>query len=79
MAPFFGQAPWKFLLDLSYKNTVESNSHYIKFISLKKESIKCPTAMSTPAKPCKAWWMVIFFFIRKEGLMCAWGCFYSTG
>ena len=48
----FGQAPWKFLLVLSNKNAIESNSHYIKFISLKKESIKYPTAIRTPGKPC---------------------------
>ena len=46
----FGQASWKFLLDLSNKDGVQSNSRYIKFISLKKESIKCPTAMRTPEK-----------------------------
>ena len=49
----FGQAPWKFLLDVSNKRVIESNSRYIKFISLKKESIKCPTAIRTPGKPCK--------------------------
>ena len=49
----FGPAPWKFPLDLSNKDAIESNSHYIKFISRNKESIKCPTAMRTPGKPCK--------------------------
>ena len=43
-----------FLLDLSNKRATESNSHYIKFISLKKVFIKCPTAMRTPGKPCKS-------------------------
>ena len=33
----FGQAPWKFILDLSNRDTIESNSDYIKFISLKNE------------------------------------------
>ena len=46
----FGQAPWTFLLDLSNKSAIESNSHYIKFISRKKELIKCPTAMRTSGK-----------------------------
>ena len=32
--------------------TIESNYHYIKFISVKKESIKCPTGMMTPGKSC---------------------------
>ena len=44
----FGQVYFKLQLDLSNKDAIESNSHYIKFISLKKESIKCPTAMRTP-------------------------------
>ena len=47
------QAPWKFLLDLFYKDAKESNSLYIKFISLKKQSRKCPTAIRTPEKPYK--------------------------
>ena len=34
----FGQAPWKFLLSLCNKDAVEFNSHYVKFISSKKES-----------------------------------------
>ena len=46
----FRQASWKFLLDLSNKGAIESNSYYIKFISRKKQSIKCPTAMRTPEK-----------------------------
>ena len=45
------QNPCKFLLDLSNKGAVDSNSHYIEFISLKKESMKCPTTMITPGKP----------------------------
>ena len=49
----FWQAPWKFLLDLSNKGAIESNSHYNKFISRKKGSIKFPTATRTPGKPCK--------------------------
>ena len=49
----FGQALWKFLLDLSNKGAVASNSHYIKFISHTKESIKCPTARRISGKPCK--------------------------
>ena len=49
----FGQAPLKFLLDLSNNGAIESNSHYFKFISRKKESIKCSIAMRTPGKPCK--------------------------
>ena len=48
----FGQASWNLLLDLSKKDAIESNSCYIKLISLQKESIKCPTAMRTPGKPC---------------------------
>ena len=48
----FGQVSFKLSLDLSNKGAIESNSHCIKFISLKKESIKCPTAMRTPGKPC---------------------------
>ena len=32
--------------------TIESDTHYIKFISLKKESIKCPTGMRTAGIPC---------------------------
>ena len=43
----FGQASWKFVLVLSNKGAIESNSHYMKFISHMKESIKCPTAMKT--------------------------------
>ena len=46
------QDPCKFLLDLSNKSAIETNSHYIKLISLKKDSIKCPTAMRTPGNPC---------------------------
>ena len=49
----FEQAPRKFLLDLSKKVAIESNSHYIMFISRKKESTKCRTGMRTPGKPCK--------------------------
>ena len=49
----FEQAPCKFLLNLSNKGAIESNSHYIKFISSKKEPTKCPTAIGTPSKPCK--------------------------
>ena len=49
----FGQDSWKFLLDLSNKDAIESSYRYIKFISLKKESIKCLTAMRTPGKLCK--------------------------
>ena len=49
---YFGQAAWTFLLDLSNKSAVEYNSYYIKFISYKKESIKCPTAMRAAGKPC---------------------------
>ena len=41
-----GLAPCKFLLDVSNKDAIESNSHYIKFISLEKESIKCRRAES---------------------------------
>ena len=48
----FRQDRTKFLLDLSIKGAIESNSHYIKFISRKKELIKCPTAMRTAGKPC---------------------------
>ena len=48
----FEQAPWNFLLDLFNKGARESNSHYINFISRKKELIMCPTAMRTPGKPC---------------------------
>ena len=51
----FWQAPCKFLLDLSFKGSIDSNSHYIKFISRMKESIKCPTAMSTPGNPCNVY------------------------
>ena len=53
-SPVFAQAPWKFLLDLPNNDATESNSHCIKFISRKKESIKCPTAKRTPGNPCKA-------------------------
>ena len=49
----FGQARWKFLLDLSNKGAVKSNPNYIKFISHKKESIMCAAAMRTSEKPCK--------------------------
>ena len=48
----FGQTPWKFLLDLSDKGAIKSNSHYFKLISRMKGSIKCLTAMRTPGKPC---------------------------
>ena len=48
----FGQASLKFLLDVSNKGAIESNSHYFKFISRKMESIKCSKAMRTPGKPC---------------------------
>ena len=48
----FGQAPWKFLLDLTNKSAIESNSHNIRFISRMKESIKYPTALRTPGKSC---------------------------
>ena len=48
----FEQAPWKFPLDLFNKGVIEINSHYIKFISRKKESIMSPTAMITPGNPC---------------------------
>ena len=51
IGPFFGQTRWNFPLDLSNNGAIESNSHYNKFISRKKESIKCPTAMSTSGKP----------------------------
>ena len=47
------QAPWKFLLHMSNKGAIGSNSLHMKFILLKKESIKYPTAMTTPGKPCK--------------------------
>ena len=43
----------QFLLDLSNKGVIESYSHHIRFISRKKELIKCPTATTTPGKPCK--------------------------
>ena len=46
----FGQAPWKILLDLFNKSGIESN--YIKFISRKKQPIKCLAAMRTPGKLC---------------------------
>ena len=46
---------WKFLLDVSNRGAVQSNSDYVKFISRMKESIKCPTAMRTPRKPCKVY------------------------
>ena len=48
----FRQATCKFLLDLSNKGAIESNSNYIKYISRKKESVKCPTAIGTSGKPC---------------------------
>ena len=48
----FGQDRWKLLLDLYNKDAIESNSHYIKFISRKTKSVKCPIAMGTPGKPC---------------------------
>ena len=48
----FGQAPWKFQLDLSNKSVIESNSRNIKFISRKKEAIEYHTAMRTSGKPC---------------------------
>ena len=35
----FGQAPWKFLLDLSNKSAIESNFHHIKFTSHKSSVI----------------------------------------
>ena len=52
MAPFLYR-----LLGISYlichnKGDTESNSHYIKFCSRKKESIKCTKAMSTLVKSC---------------------------
>ena len=42
----------EFPMDMSNKGGNESNYHYIKFILLKKESIKCLTAMRTLGKPC---------------------------
>ena len=47
-----GQALWKLLLDLSNQGAIESNSHYIRFISCKKESRKGPTVMRTPGTLC---------------------------
>ena len=32
----FGQAYWKFLFDLSNKSAIDSNSHYLHFISTEK-------------------------------------------
>ena len=53
-ATLFREATWKILLVFfSDKGAIESNSYYIKFITRKKQSIKCPTAMRTPEKPCK--------------------------
>ena len=38
-------------MDLSNKDAIESNSNKIKFVSRKKESIKCATAMRSTGKP----------------------------
>ena len=52
----FGQVPiGKYLLDSSNEGAIESL--YIKFISLMTESIQCPTALSTPGKPCKRYYL----------------------
>ena len=50
-APFLDSSYWKLLLDLSNKGAIEFNSHYIKFSSRKKESLKCPTAMRASGIP----------------------------
>ena len=47
---FCGNSYWIPITNPS--RVLDVNSNYIKFISRRKESIKCPTAMRTPGKPC---------------------------